>query len=144
MLSSIKDWLTRHKNEDFMKAVVAACALVSAADGTVSDVEKGKMAEFIQRSEELSVFPITMVVEEFNKVANTFQFNAEIGKQEALKAIRKIKKNPDAARMLIRICCQVGLADGNFDDDEKLVVSELCMELGLNADYYKAFYLKFD
>jgi tellurite resistance protein TerB len=144
MLTSIKEWLMRHKNEDFMQAIVASCALVAAADGTISEVEKNKMAEFIQRSEELHVFPMTEVVQEFNKFADTFKFNSDIGKQEALKCIRKVKKNPDAARMLIRICCQIGLADGNFDDNEKLVVSELCLELGLNADYYKAFYLKFD
>jgi tellurite resistance protein TerB len=33
---------------------------------------------------------------------------------------------------MVRVCCAIGAADGNFDNDEKAVVSKICTELGLN------------
>jgi tellurite resistance protein TerB len=37
--------VSKFKNRTFMEATVAACALVAAADGTISSEEKQKMAE---------------------------------------------------------------------------------------------------
>ena len=33
---------------------------------------------------------------------------------------------------MVRVCCAIGAADGNFDDDEKAVVRKICAELNLN------------
>lgn len=90
------------------------------------------MAGFIRRSEELKVFDMSAVVKRFNEFAEGFEFDHIIGKGEALKAIAKIKKNEEAGRLLIRVCCAIGAADGDFDDDEKAVVREICTELSLN------------
>ncbi len=53
-MSTFKNWLNttkkdlgdqvkKFKNKDFMEAVVAGCALVAFADGTISPEEKSKM-----------------------------------------------------------------------------------------------------
>jgi tellurite resistance protein TerB len=140
--ASIKDWfnqqktsaqesVTRFKNKDFLEASVAACALVAAADGTIKPSEKEAMAGFIQRNDMLKVFEMSKVIETFNKFADNFEFNAAIGKAEALRAVNKLKSNQEAGRLLIRVCCAIGMADGDFDDKEKVVVKEICAELGL-------------
>lgn len=134
--TNVGEMVKRFKNKEFMDAIVAGCALVAAADGHIDASEKQKMAGFIRRSEELKVFDMNTVIKRFNEFAEGFEFDHIIGKGEALRAVGKIKKNEQAARLLIRVCCAIGAADGNFDDDEKAVVREICGELSLNpADF---------
>jgi tellurite resistance protein TerB len=129
--TSAQDSVARFKNKEFLEASVAACALVAAADGTIQPSEKETMAGFIQRNDMLKVFEMTKVIESFNKFAGNFEFNAAIGKAEALRAVNKLKSNQEAGRLLVRVCCAIGMADGDFDDKEKAVIKEICTELGL-------------
>ena len=41
--------VSKFKSNDFAEASMAMCALIAAADGTISSEEKGKMAGFISR-----------------------------------------------------------------------------------------------
>jgi tellurite resistance protein TerB len=143
--ANVKDWLnqqktlaqesiTRFKNKDFLDAVVAGCALVAAADGHIDAKEKETMAGFIQRNDDLKVFDMTTVIETFNKFASSFEFNAMIGKGEALRAVHKIRANEEAAKLLIRVCCAVGMTGGDLDDNERAVIREICFELRLNPN----------
>ncbi|MGC5775873.1 tellurite resistance TerB family protein [Paenibacillus pabuli] len=128
----LEDQVKRFKNKDFMDAVVAGCALVAFADGTIDAAEKNKMAGYINLSQELKVFDMTVVIERFNHYVNNFEFSPEIGKQEALKAIAKFKSKPEVGRVIVGVCSAIGSADGNFDDQERRVVAEICTVLGLN------------
>ena len=90
------------------------------------------MLAFISNSDELKVFDSGDVIEQFNKISSKFDFDYDIGKAEALKIIAKLKNNSDAARLMIRVCCVIGAADGNFDNNEKKVIVTICRELGIN------------
>ena len=135
-INSGRDELTRQvgrfKNKKFMQGTVAVCARIAVSSDGVSSEEKQKMVGFMRQSDALSVFDISEVIALFEKYAATFDFDPMIGKGECLKVIGKLKKDTGASRMLIRVCCAIGAADGNFDDDEKSVVREICAELGLN------------
>lgn len=122
----------KYKNRSFMEAVVSGCALVSAADGNVTSEEKQKMMGYIQSSEELKVFKITDVMTAFNDAIAKFDFDAEIGKAEALKTISKLRSDEGAAKLLVRVCCAIGSADGDFDAKERAMVALIAKELGLN------------
>lgn len=124
--------VTRFKNRDFMEAVVAGCALVAAADGEISAAEKQKMVGYIQNSKELNVFDLKEVIQLFQDTCQKFEFDHQIGKAEALRVIGKLRKQDDAARLLVRVCCAIGAADGSFDEREQAVCRSLCTELGLN------------
>lgn len=124
--------VARFKNKTFMEATVAACALVAAADGNISGEEKQKMMGFIQNSDALKVFKAEDVIAAFNKIIGKFDFDVEIGKAEALTYVGKIKSNPEQARLLVRVCCVIGAADGDFDADEVAMVKRICQDLGLN------------
>lgn len=132
----VKLEVAKYRNNDFMEAVVAGCALVASADGEVTADEKQKMAAFIQRSEELSVFDMTKVIASFNKIMEGFAFDAEIGKIEAMKKITRLQGNAEAARTMVRVCCLIGAADGDFDADERKVVTKICTELGLDPSEF--------
>ena len=124
--------VSKFKNKTFMEATVAACAMVAAADGTVSSDEKQKMAGFIRNSDELKHFSMTEVIAFFEKVVGNFDFDAEIGRAEALKVIGRLRGNEEQARVMVRVACAIGASDGSFDEGEKAVVRTVCKELGLN------------
>ena len=134
--SELQAGVKKIKNKDFMEAVTAGCAMVAFADGLVSPDEKAKMAGFIQRNDALKVFDMQKVAESFDKYVKGFEFDYAIGKGEALKAIAKVKKNADEARLLVRVCCAIGAADNDFDEHEKKVVVDICKELELDPEEF--------
>lgn len=125
--------VTKFKNREFMDAVVSGCALVAAADGEISASEKLKMTGFIQNSQELKVFNPEEVLTAFQAACSKIEFDFQIGRAEALKTVAKIKKKEGAARLLIRVCCAIGGADGHFDEAERAMCRLICIELGLNS-----------
>lgn len=128
--------VSKFQNKAFMEAVVSGCALVAAADGSIDASEKQKMAQFLERSDELKHFDIRQVIEVFNKAAGDFEFDQSIGKANALKTIGKIRGKDDQARLLVRVICAIGAADGDFDADERAVVREIAQDLGLNPEEF--------
>lgn len=134
--NSLGSEVKKFKSKSFLEATVAGCAIVAAADGVISPDEKRKMMGFINQSEALKVFDTNEAIKLFQKYADAYDFDAEVGKAQALKAVAQLKKKPEEARLLIRVCCAIGAADGNFDDDEKAAVRDICNELGQNpADF---------
>ncbi len=123
---------SKFKNRSFMEAVVNGCALVAAADGSIDASEKQKMAGFIERADELKHFEMRQVIEVFQKAVGDFEFDHAIGKASSLKVIGKIKGNDEQCRLLVRVICAIGAADGDFDDKEKAIAAEIASELGLN------------
>lgn len=130
--AKISNEVAKFKNKDFLNAVVSGCALVAAADGSISSAEKQKMLGFINSSDELKVFGTDEVIAAFNNVVGKFDFDFDIGKAEALKVISKIKSDVAASKLMIRVCCIIGASDGTFDETEKAVVAQICRELGVD------------
>lgn len=128
--------VSKFKNRIFMEAAVNGCAVVAAADGSISSEEKQKMAGFIHRSEELKHFEMREVIEAFKKATEDFEFDKDLGRAGAFQKIGKIKGSEEQSRLLVRVVCAIGAADGNFDENERQAVREICIELGLNpADF---------
>jgi tellurite resistance protein TerB len=90
------------------------------------------MMGFLRNSEVLSAFGADEVIGVFDKFAKQFEFDYQIGQASALQAVAKLKAKEAEARLMVRVCCAVGAADGNFDDNEKAVARKICAELGLN------------
>lgn len=134
--SNLKDQVKKYKNKDLMDAIVAGCAVVSVADGSVSAEEKQKMAGFLGRSEDLKVFNMTEVIDRFNHFAGNMDFDVMVGKQEALRAIAKFKGKPEIGRVIVGVCCAVAASDNDFDEKEKAVVRDICNVLDLNPSEF--------
>lgn len=130
--ANLKTEVTKLRNKSFLEAVVAGCALVAHADGVVRAEEKQKMMGFLRNSEVLSAFSTEDVISIFDKYAKQFEFDYQIGQASALQAVAKVKDKSDEARLMVRVCCAIGAADGNFDDNEKAIVRKICAELNLN------------
>lgn len=127
-----QDLFHRYKSQDVLDAVVAACALVAMADGYLDATERQKMIEFVHQSEELRVFDTTKVIQKFNLFISRMENDPMMGRAEAFRALGKIRTKPEIARLVARYCIAIGYADGNFDQNEKQMVADICRELGLS------------
>ncbi|OWR33065.1 Tellurite resistance TerB [Saccharibacillus sp. O23] len=130
--TGLQDQVSRFKNKDLMDAIVAGCAIVSVADGTIDATEKQKMAGYIGRNEQLKVFNMSEVIDRFNHFAGNMEFDVMVGKQEALRVIAKFKSKPEVGRVIVGVCCAIGAADGDFDELEKAAVRDICNVLNLS------------
>ena len=130
--TGLKNEVTKIRNKSFLESVVAGCALVAFADGVCRPEEKQKMMGFLRNSDVLSVFDPQEVIAIFEKYAKQFEFDHQIGQAAVLQVVGKLKGKDSEARLMVRVCCAIGAADGNFDDQEKGVVRKICNELGLN------------
>ncbi|MBK0002619.1 tellurite resistance TerB family protein [Erwinia sp. S38] len=122
--------VSRFKNKKFMQGTVAVCARIAVASDGVSAEEKQKMIGFLRASDELKVFDTTEVIEFFNKLVTSFDFDIEIGKGETMKYILALKDLPEAAQLALRVGIAVAKSDGNFDQDEQRAVREIAIALG--------------
>ncbi|MEE4379078.1 MAG: tellurite resistance TerB family protein [Candidatus Competibacteraceae bacterium] len=130
--ANLKNEVNKVRNKSFMEGVVAGCALVAYADGVVKPEEKQKMMGFLRTSEALSVFSTDEVINTFEKFAKNFDFDLAVGEANALQAVGKLKSKESEARLMVRVCCAIGAADGDFDESEKAAVRKVCQELGLS------------
>ncbi|GAA5152250.1 tellurite resistance TerB family protein [Nocardioides marinquilinus] len=116
----------------FRDASMAMCALVAAADGSVDQEERTKVANLITTNEVLSNFPPDQLRTLFDQDCNKLAADFDFGKVELIQTVSKTKKKPAEARAVIQIGIIIGGADGNFDDQEKKVVREACHAVGLD------------
>lgn len=129
---TLETGLKKYKNKNTLNGMMAGCAYVAAADGSISPEEKQKMAGLVRNSSVTAVFDAGEAIKVFNSYAEKFEFDFQVGKSEALLTIGKLKGDAELARLIIRGCIIIGGADGNFDDSEKAAVRDICRELGQN------------
>lgn len=131
MSANAKTQVGKFKNKDFANASMAMCALIAAADGTISADERRKTAGFISSNDVLSIFPASELLEKFTHYAGKLEADYDFGKVEAIQALSKLKSKPDAGRAVIQVGIIIGGADGNFDKDEMAAVREACNAVGI-------------
>jgi tellurite resistance protein TerB len=133
--NTITTEVTKYRSKDFLEAIVASCAMVAYADGHVTSEEKQKMIGFMRTSEQLSVFNQNDIIKLFQKYSEKFEFDAGIGTGEVMRVVGKFQGKPEA-QLIIRVCCAIGMADGDFDAQEKDCVRTLVVELGLDPNSF--------
>ncbi|WP_295455012.1 tellurite resistance TerB family protein [uncultured Thiodictyon sp.] len=136
MGSNLKDEAARFRSKTFMNACTAGCAIIANADGDVSAEEKRKMMAFMKTSDVLSLYDTADVIKSFDGHCAKYEFDSQIGEAEALSVVAGIKGKPAEARLLVRACCVIAGADGNFDEAERAAVTRICHELGLEPSEF--------
>ena len=134
--NEIVDEVKKYKNKDFLEAAIAGCVLVAAADGKIDSSETSKMMGFIKKNKALEVFDAKDILKIYKYFSEILMDDFGIGQGECLAVIGKYKNKPEA-QLIVRVCCAIGAADGNFDDDEKNVVRSICKELGLDPSSFQ-------
>ncbi|HBP64037.1 MAG TPA: tellurium resistance protein TerD [Desulfosporosinus sp.] len=124
--------VSKYMGKDLTEALVAGSALVAMADGIIDPSERQKLIDYFRTSQEMKGININEVDSRFNYFVQRIQSDQMMGKAEALRAIGKVANKPDAARLVIRLCCAIGFADGEFAPVEKKIVEEICREVHLD------------
>ena len=123
----------RFKNRTFLEGTIAVCARIAIASDGVSSEEKQKMIGFLRNSPELSVFDTQEVIQVFEKMVKSYDFDFDIGKGETMKYIMALKDKPEQAQLAVRVGIAVAKSDGDFDDNEKTTAREIIAALGFQA-----------
>lgn len=114
-----------------MDALIAACALVAQADGSVRREERQRMIERLRRSPAVAVFGVEEVLQGFAVLNERFERDLGDGVAAAETAVRRLAGHSGASRLLVETACAVAAADGIFDVEERDVVLRLCELLDL-------------
>jgi tellurite resistance protein TerB len=125
--------LERYRNRPFLRATMAACALVSTASGAVSLRQRVRVDRLMETLDALRVFDPHEGVDLFNGFVEGLRADPEAGRREALEAITsEVAHEPEKADLLGRICLAVSQRDGVIPDAEWRQVASLCQCLGLD------------
>jgi tellurium resistance protein TerD len=129
---SARNVVSKYMGKDLTEALVAGSALVAMADGIIEPSERGQLIEYFRTSQEMRGININEVDSRFNYFVQRIQSDRMMGKAEALRAVGKLASKPDAARLVVRLCCAIGFADGEFSPVEKKIVEEISREVNLD------------
>ena len=124
--------VSKYMGKDLTEALVAGSALVAMADGIIEPSEKEKLIDYFRTSQEMRGININEVETRFNYFVQRIQSDLMMGKAEALRAVGKLASKPDAARLVVRLCCAIGFADGEFSPVEKKIVEAISREVNLD------------
>lgn len=119
-----------------MDAVVAACAMVSQADGWVTRDERTRMLDRMRNSPTIAFFGADEVLLSFEALNLRFERDLDDGEAAAEVAVARLRGQPGPSHLLIETACSVAQADGGFDAEERAVILRLCKLLGLNPEAY--------
>jgi len=134
LIERYQDHLERQRNRPFLEATMAACALVSIADGDVSLSERIKVDQILETLEALKIFDPHEGVDLFNHFIDGIRKSPRQGREVAVKALAEIAENPEDARLLIRLCCAVSEADGDKTLPHQIEIVSLCSLMGVEPD----------
>lgn len=129
---SARNIVSKYMGKDLTEALVAGSALVATADGILDPSEREKLIDYFRTSQEMRGININEVDSRFNYFVQRIQNDQMLGKAEALRAVGKLASKPDAARLVVRLCCAIGFADGTFAPVEKKMVEEICREVHMD------------
>jgi tellurite resistance protein TerB len=125
--------LGRYRNRPFLRATMAACALVSMASGSVSFRQRVRVDYIIEALDALKVFDPHEGVDLFNEFVDVLKADPEVGRRQALDVIAgEVAQEPEKARLLARICLAVSQRDGVIPVAEGREVASLCQCLGVD------------
>jgi tellurite resistance protein len=110
---------------------MAGCALVATADGAVSLSERSRVDRILESLDELEIFDPHEAVDRFNDHAEAIAADARRGRGEALEAIAEYADDAAHARLLLRACIAVSIADGDIIAEERAQLINICGALEL-------------
>jgi tellurite resistance protein TerB len=138
-LASLRDLyreqMERYRNRPFLRAAMAACALVSTARGCVSLRDRVRLDQILETLDALQVFDPHEGVELFNELVEHLRRAPAEGHRLALEAIdEEVAREPEKAELLIRLCLAVSERDGRVLPAEAREIRGLCRRLHVRVD----------
>lgn len=124
--------MERQRNRPFLRGVMAACAVIAAADGEVTFAERVRVDQIFETLEQLKVFDPHEAVELFNEFTDAVLESPADGHAAALAAIEPLMRDAEAGPLLLRICLAVSEADGEPSLTDQIEIVSLCSRFGVD------------
>lgn len=122
----------RFRNRQFLEAVMAASALVATADGEVRFAELHMIDEVLETVQALRIYDPHQAVDIYRDHVTALHDQPALGYERAIRAIRRIADEPDAARILVKVSLAIGKSNDEFKDAERAVIGIICDTLGVD------------
>lgn len=120
----------RHHNRPFLEAAMAACALVATARGHVTFAHRTRIDQILETLDALKIFDPHEGVEIFNEYAEEILEHPRQGRDRAMKTIDDVARNPDTARLLVRLCLAVSEMNDATSLADQIEIVMLCDHIG--------------
>ncbi len=127
-----QEQVERYRNRPFLKAAMAACALVAVADGKVSFSQRVRVDQILETLDKLKAYDPHEGVDLFNDFVDQILASPKAGHAKALEAVKSVVENKKTARMLVRLCLAVSEKNGEISLVEQVEIVSLCNLLGID------------
>ncbi len=118
-------------NHQFVQATIAFLALIVAADGTIEDSERRRVASVISQNDRFKSSNKQEVIDLFHNLCDKLTKDFVMEKINCLSMISKMKGKAESDEIL-RLGILIAKSGSDFGDPEKAIISEVCNILGLN------------
>lgn len=137
LINNFQESLERNRNRPFLRATMAASALVATADGNVSLGERVRIDQILETLEALKIFDPHEAVDLFNDFSDAILASPQAGHDLALEALADAASDEEAKTLIIRICCAISevnhdQGDGNTIAADQIEIVSLCSRLGVD------------
>ena len=125
------------RDKDFLKAAMAACALIILADGDSALSERFAIDDLLARMERLRLY------DPHKAIAILDDFMDRLRKEEArsrhilLNKIERLAKQRELAEAIPPIVTAVALADGEVNPHEFAMLRHICALLEIDSSEYE-------
>jgi tellurite resistance protein len=126
--------LDKFRNRQFLDATMAASALVSMADGDANITELNILDQALETIQELRIYDPHDALDLYRDYLEGLRQDPAGTREKIMQTIGKLRDDPHAATLLIRVCVAIGKADDNFSAPEMTVIQDLCQALALDCD----------
>ena len=132
LTSFYQERLARLRNRPFLKATMAASALVAIADGSVTFSQRMRMDQILETLTALKVFDPHEGVDLFNDYVREILDSPKEGREAAIRAITAGARDEESKRLMIRVCLAISEASGEIGLVEQIEIVSLCSLLGVD------------
>ena len=123
----------KQQNRPFLKAAMAACAMVSMSEGEVHFCDRIRLDQILSTLERLKIFDPHEGVEIFNDYTRKIRATPKEGHAEAVAAVKQVATDKTTAELIVRLCLAISLSDGKTSMVEQIEIVSLCSLLGVDA-----------
>ena len=127
-----QEQVERYRNRPFLKAAMAACALVAIANGKVSFSQRVRVDQILETLDKLKTYDPHEGVDLFNDYVDQILASPKAGHAKAVEAVQSVAENKETARMLIRLCLAVSERNGEISLVEQIEIVSLCNLVGID------------
>ncbi len=130
ILDGFNERIARHRNRDFLNAVLAASALTTQADGKITLSERYRIDGILERVERLRIYDPHKVTRILDGFLTELRDNPEAAHGVLLGKLRRIAEDREAAELIVRIALSVSHSDGGFSASKQARFAEIYAVLG--------------